>query len=168
MKQEQVDEFVEFATNRSGQLYRSACLLAGGDVHLAEDLVQETLGRVYLNWRRVSAADNPVAYAHTVLARTFISHKRRRSSGEQPTGYVAEAAVRESDSATRIALLEALGRLAYRDRAVLVLRYWEDRSVEETGAILRMTAGVVRAACSRALTRLRGVLGTSLGDFAQH
>lgn len=168
MKQEQIDEFVEFATNCSGQLYRSACLLAGGDVHLAEDLVQETLGRVYLHWRRVSAADNPVAYAHTVLARAFISHKRRRSNGERPTGYIAESAAREGDSATRIALLEALGRLAYRDRAVLVLRYWEDRSVEETATALKLTAGVVRSRCGRALGRLRDQLGADFPEFAEH
>ena len=170
MRQAQTDEFLEFATARGTQLYRSACLLTGGDVHLAEDLVQEALGRMYANWRRVSGAQNPAAYAHTVLVRAFLSYRRRRSSGESPVADLPDlvSASAPDDPELRIALLAALGKLSARDRAVVVLRYWEDRSVEETGAILRMTAGVVRAACSRALTRLRGVLGTSLGDFAQH
>ena len=67
MKQAQVDEYLEFATARSGHLYRTACLLAGGDSHLAEDLVQETLGRMFVHWRRVSGADNPASCRSGVL-----------------------------------------------------------------------------------------------------
>lgn len=167
MKQSHVDEYVEFATARSTHLYRTACLLAGGDSHLAEDLVQETLGRVYVHWRRVSAADNPAAYAHTVLVRTYLSHRRRRSSGERPTGYVPDASAAESDTALRVTLLHALGELSVRDRAVVVLRYWEDRSVEETATLLRLSAGVVRTQSSRALARLRAVLGDSISDLAR-
>lgn len=166
MKQSLVDEYLEFATARSTQLYRTACLLAGGDSHLAEDLVQETLGRVYVHWRRVSAADNPAAYAHTVLVRIYLSHRRRRSSDERPTGYVPDATTGESDTALRVTLLHALGELSVRDRAVVVLRYWEDRSVEETATLLRISAGVVRTQSSRALAKLRAVLGSSLTDLA--
>ena len=168
MRQAQVDEYVEFATARSAHLYRTARLLAGGDSHLAEDLVQETLGRVYVHWRKVSAADNPVAYAHTVLVRSFLSHRRRRSSGELPTGFVPDAATADTDTDTalRVTLLHALGELPPRDRAVVVLRYWEDRSVEETAAQLRLSSGAVRTRSSRALARLRTTLGSSLGDFA--
>ena len=172
MKQAQVDEYLEFATARSGHLYRTACLLAGGDSHLAEDLVQETLGRMFVHWRRVSGADNPAAYAHTVLVRAFLSHRRRRSSGERPTGYVPEEGDGASggqglgDPALRITLLNALRQLSVRDRAVVVLRYWEDRSVEETATALRLSAGVVRTQSSRALKQLRQILGTSLGDLA--
>ncbi|MGW0752971.1 sigma factor [Streptomyces sp. NPDC002587] len=64
--------------------YRSAYVLAAGDAHLAEDLVQEALGRVYVHWNRVAGADNPAAYAQTVLVRTFLSLRRRRSSAERP------------------------------------------------------------------------------------
>jgi RNA polymerase sigma-70 factor (sigma-E family) len=164
VKQVQEDDYLEFATARSGHLYRTACLLAGGDTHLAEDLVQETLGRTYVHWRKVSAADNPAAYAHTVLVRAFLSHRRRRSSDERPTGWVPDGSATESDPALRVTLLAALAELSARDRAVVVLRYWEDRSVEETAALLRLSTGAVRTQSSRALARLRTVLGTGLSD----
>lgn len=167
VKQSQVDDYLQFATARSSHLYRTAGLLAGGDSHLAEDLVQETLGRMYVHWRKVSAADNPAAYAHTVLVRVYLSHRRRRSSDERPTGFVPDATAVEGDAALRLTLLQALGQLSARDRAVVVLRYWEDRSVEETATLLRVSAGVVRTQSSRALARLRTVLGNSLGEFAR-
>ncbi|GAB2443621.1 sigma factor [Streptomyces incanus] len=75
----------DFAVARAGHLYRSACLLTAGDTHLAEDLVQETLGRVYVHWGRVSRVDNPAGYAQTVLTRAFLTHRRRRSSTERST-----------------------------------------------------------------------------------
>ena len=84
MRRSRTDEFMEFASARSGHLFRSACLLTSGDVHLAEDLVQETLGRMYALWGRVSRIGNPAAYAQTVLVRTFLSHRRRRSATELP------------------------------------------------------------------------------------
>jgi RNA polymerase sigma-70 factor (sigma-E family) len=168
VKQAQLDEYLEFATSRGSHLYRTACLLSGGDVHLAEDLVQETLGRMYVHWRRVSSADNPAAYAHVVLVRAFLSHRRRRSSGERPVGDLPEAPVSDADPALRLVLLAALRQLSPKDRAVLVLRYWEDRSVEETASALRMTAGAVRTQSFRALARLRAELGSDLADFVQH
>lgn len=77
------DQYAEFAAARAGHLYRSACLLTAGDTHLAEDLVQETLGRLYVRWGRVSRVENPAGYAQTVLTRTFLTHQRRRSSRER-------------------------------------------------------------------------------------
>lgn len=85
------DGFREFAMGRSAHLYRSACLLTSGDTHLAEDLVQETLGRMYLLWARVARIDNPAAYAQTVLVRAFLTHQRRRSAGERPVGEFPDA-----------------------------------------------------------------------------
>ncbi|MBF9072218.1 SigE family RNA polymerase sigma factor [Streptacidiphilus fuscans] len=159
-------EYLDFATARAGALYRTACLLTAGDRHLAEDLVQETLGRMYAQWRRVASADNPAAYAHTVLVRAFLSHRRRRSAGEQPTGQLPENVAAEGDATLRLTLLDALSRLHPRDRTVLVLRYWEDRSVEESARVLRISAGAVRTQSSRALVRLRAVLGDSLTDLS--
>ncbi|MFJ6798433.1 SigE family RNA polymerase sigma factor [Streptomyces sp. NPDC091268] len=170
MRQGRRDGFREFAEGRSGSLYRSACLLASGDTHLAEDLVQETLGRMYLLWGRISRIDNPAAYAQTVLVRAFLTHQRRRSTGERPVGEFPESgagAVGGGDPALRLTLLEALGRLAPKDRAVLVLRYWEDRSVEETAAAMNVSSAAVRTRCSRALARLRDQLGGSLSEFAR-
>src|SRR6476646_3158951 len=113
MRQARTDEYAEFASVRAGHLYRSACLLTGGDTHLAEDLVQETLGKLYVTWRRVSRVGNPAGYAQTVLVRTFLTHRRRRSSGESPTGELPDvpAGADGSDSDTallRLTLLDAL------------------------------------------------------------
>ncbi|MFG2621855.1 SigE family RNA polymerase sigma factor [Streptomyces sp. NPDC048507] len=163
--------FLEFAEGRSGSLYRSACLLASGDTHLAEDLVQETLGRMYLIWGRASRIDNPAAYAQTVLVREFLKHKRRRSAGERPFAVPAESGgagrftVAGGDPVLRLTLLEALGHLSPKDRAVLVLRFWEDRSVEETAEAMNVTSAAVRTRSSRALARLRAELGGSLSVF---
>ncbi|MFD8482228.1 SigE family RNA polymerase sigma factor [Kitasatospora sp. NPDC059673] len=165
-------EYAEFAANRSAPLYRSACLLTGGDTHLAEDLVQETLSRMYVVWRRPGrlfggrAIENPAGYAQGVLYRQFIDHHRRRSSRERPVAELPDLPDPTGDSTLRMTLLQALGRLAPRDRAVLVLRYWEDVSVEETAAILRCRPGAVRSQSSRALARLRDLLGDGLADLA--
>ncbi|MEU3407184.1 SigE family RNA polymerase sigma factor [Streptomyces sp. NPDC006670] len=169
MRQGRRDGFREFAAGRSGPLYRSACLLASGDVHLAEDLVQETLGRMYLLWGRISRIDNPAAYAQTVLVRSFLTHQRRRSAGERPVGEFPESGAPEAggaDPELRVTLLQALGQLAPKDRAVLVLRYWEDRSVEETAEAMDVSSAAVRTRTSRALTRLRGQLGGSLAELS--
>ncbi|MFI5618178.1 SigE family RNA polymerase sigma factor [Streptomyces sp. NPDC051567] len=147
MRQGRRDGFREFAAARSGQLYRSACLLASGDTHLAEDLVQETLGRMYLIWGRIARIDNPAAYAQTVLVRAFLTHQRRRSTGERPLRGAPRSGRgggrRRSGAAAD--LLEALGRLPPKDRAVLVLRYGEDRSVEETAAAMNASSAAVRS-----------------------
>lgn len=167
------DGFREFAAGRSGHLYRSACLLASGDTHLAEDLVQETLGRMYVLWGRISRIENPAAYAQTVLVRVFLTHQRRRSSGERPVGGFPEAGDARpvpagGDPALRLTLLEALGRLAPKDRAVLVLRYWEDRSIEETAEAMKVSSAAVRTRSTRALNRLRDQLGGNITEFAGH
>ncbi|WP_405491536.1 SigE family RNA polymerase sigma factor [Streptomyces sp. NBC_00096] len=169
MRQGRRDGFREFATGRSAHLYRSACLLTSGDTHLAEDLVQETLGRMYLLWGRITRIDNPAAYAQTVLVRAFLTHQRRRSTGERPVGELPDpgAAAEGGDPTLRLTLLQALGRLAPKDRAVLVLRYWEDRSVEETADAMNVSSAAVRTRSSRALARLREQLGGSLVEFAE-
>ncbi|MFE2727516.1 SigE family RNA polymerase sigma factor [Kitasatospora sp. NPDC059327] len=167
-------EFLELVSSRTGQLYRSACLLTGGDTHQAEDLVQEALSRMYVLWRRTAwtggrhRIDNPGAYAHTVMVRTFLAQRRRRSSTERPTGELPEPEGREADRTLRLTLLDALARLPAKDRAVLVLRYWEDRSVEETADVLRASSGAVRTRTTRALGRLRILLGDSLAELATH
>ncbi|MGA4540969.1 SigE family RNA polymerase sigma factor [Uniformispora flossi] len=159
-------DYLEFAAARSPSMMRMACLLTG-DWHLAEDLVQETLGKVYVSWRRVSTADSPKAYADAILMRTFLSYRRKRSSGELPTGDMPEGGYEADDPGLRMALLDGLARLSARDRAVLVLRYWEDRSVEEAARALDMTAPAVRVQSLRALRRLRALLGDQLPELAR-
>ncbi len=159
-------EFVAFATARSAALFRTAWLLTG-DWHLAEDLVQEALGRIYARWSRVAAAEEPAAYAHTVLVHAYLSHRRRRSSTERPsdrTG-LAEGPVDDADIPLRVALGSALGRLDRLDRAVVVLRYWDDLDAPATGVLVGLSPAAVRTRCSRALARLRESLGDDLADL---
>ncbi|GAA5015167.1 SigE family RNA polymerase sigma factor [Kitasatospora paranensis] len=160
-------EFRAFAAARGHHLIRTAYLLTGGDAHLAEDLAQEALSRLYGRWRKVSRLENPAGYAQTVLVNTFLSHRRRRSSSEQPTDRITEVGVSGPDTSLRVTLLRALGELPAQDRAVLVLRYWEDRSVEETAAALRIGSSTVRSRSSRALARLRAVLGEGLDELVR-
>ncbi|MFD7732274.1 SigE family RNA polymerase sigma factor [Kitasatospora phosalacinea] len=154
--------FEEFVAFRSRHLLRTAFLLTGGDAHLAEDLVQEALGRVFLKWRKISRLENPSGYAQTVLVNAFLSHRRRRSTTERVTDVLPETGVDDPDPALRLTLLRALSALSPADRAVLVLRFWEDRSVEETAGVLRVGDSAVRTRTKRALARLRAVLGTGL------
>ncbi len=158
-------EFEVFAAARAAALYRTAWLLCG-EPHLAEDLVQETLARVFVRWRAVSRMDNPAAYARRVLVNVHVSHRRLRRNQERPVADPAVAEVgRPSDDADlRLTLLDALARLDRVDRTVLVLRYWEDLDVSTTAGLLRMSPANVRTRSVRALHRLRAVLGNGLGD----
>jgi RNA polymerase sigma-70 factor (sigma-E family) len=168
MRKVRADEYAEFAAARAGHLYRSACLLTAGDTHLAEDLVQETLGRLYVRWGRVSRVDNPAGYAQTVLTRTFLAHQRRRSSRERAVEAFPDVPDGGGpDTPLRLTLLQALGRLPAKDRAVVVLRYWEDRSVEETAGAMNASSAAVRTRCTRALGRLRELLGEDIGEYAR-
>lgn len=159
------EEFEEFARARTTALYRSAWLLCG-DSHRAEDLVQETLAKVFVRWHRpfVGRIENPVGYAHTTLVRTYISAQRRRSNHERPTEQLPEQGQHE-DATTRLALDAALAELAPLDRAVLVMRYLDDLSVADTADALGVSPGAVRSRSLRALDKLRDVLGPSLHDL---
>ncbi|MFE0514725.1 SigE family RNA polymerase sigma factor [Streptomyces sp. NPDC058964] len=167
MRLVRAEGYAEFAAARSGHLYRSACLLTAGDTHLAEDLVQETLGRLYVRWGRVSRVGNPAGYAQTVLTRTFLAHRRRRSSTEWATDALPDVPYAPGDTSLRLTLLQALARLPAKDRAVVVLRYWEDRTVEETADAMNASSAAVRTRCVRALGRLRELLGEDLGEYAR-
>lgn len=160
-----LEDFGDFVRATGTQLYRQALLLTG-DHHLAEDLTQTTYARVYASWRRVSRADNPVAYARTTLLNTFLSHRRLRRSGELPTGTVPgrDSFAPEDDPTIRLDLLAALAALPPHDRAVLVLRYWEDRSVADTARDLGLTETAVRTRSRRALQRLRPLLSAELTE----
>ena len=158
-------EFEEFARARAPHLYRSAWLLCGNG-HQAEDLVQETLAKVYVRWRKPLGGhiDNPAAYAQTALTRTFLSSRRRRSSRELPFAEPPDAVVPDGSAVSdvRIALVEALGGLAPADRVVLVLRYLEDLGVDEVADRMGVSPGAVRNRSMRALDRIRPLLDTAL------
>ena len=161
MRRKGMTDFETFAHSRTPQLLRSAWLLCG-DAHQAEDLVQETLAKVYVRWHRRlgTRIDNPAAYAQTTLVRTFLSARRRRWSGELPYAEPPDVVHPDRAAETDLQLLvaEALAGLAPTDRAVLVLRYLEDRSVSEVAGQLGVSEGAVRNRSMRALDRLRPLL----------
>jgi RNA polymerase sigma-70 factor (sigma-E family) len=156
---ERDEAFTSFAAAVAPRLFRSALLMCG-DWHLAEDLVQTTLGKLYVAWARVERADSAIAYARGTLTKTFLSHKRVRRNDETPTMDLGDHLGEASDASTRMELFAALRTLEPLDRAVVVLRYWEDRSVAETARDVRLSEGAVRTRASRALARLR----TELSD----
>lgn len=157
--------FAEFATAVAPALFRSAWLLTG-DWHLAEDLVQDALARMYRVWGGIGRIDNPAAYAQTVLARQFLSFRRRRSNTERPSGDLPDAAAsRGVDSDLHVALVAALAELPKRDRAVVVLRYLADRSVEQVAADLGRSPSAIKIQSKRSLAKLRTALGADLSTF---
>jgi RNA polymerase sigma-70 factor (sigma-E family) len=163
------EDFQAFVASRGAHLYRTACLLTGGDTYLAEDLVQETLGRMCTKWGRRRRIENPAGYAQTVLVNAFISMRRKKGGSEPPVAYIAETASADGvDVELRVTLLAALAELAELDRAVLVLRFWEDRSIEDTAAALRLSSGAVRSRSFRALGRVRELLGADFIEFAEN
>ncbi len=159
--------FIAFVRTQGRPLLRTAWVLTG-DWHAAQDLVQETLARMYSTWDRPGGLDSPQAFAHVVMVRTFISQRRRRMFWERPTEAIPDARSADAPVERRLVLQQALARLRADDRAVLVLRYVQDRSVEQVAQDLGKTPGAIRIHAMRALERLRGVLGADqLTDLSQ-
>ncbi|MFI7502068.1 SigE family RNA polymerase sigma factor [Streptomyces sp. NPDC049687] len=151
-------EFREFAEARQAQLRRSAYLLCR-DWHHAQDLTQTTLMKLYAVWHRVRRDGNVEAYARTILTRTFIDQHRKGRWREEPMEEVPEAPSAESArSELGLVMQSALMELPPRYRAVLVLRFWEDWSVEQTAEALGVTPGTVKSQSARGLSRLRGIV----------
>ncbi|MEU4356580.1 SigE family RNA polymerase sigma factor [Streptomyces virginiae] len=150
-------DFETFARAAQRGLYRTAYLLCG-NADGARDLTQTTLAKLFQHWRRVAAADNPQAYARTVLTRTFLAERRQRLRDLLAHRRIdPPQAPRHAD--LRVTLLAALAELPPRSRAMVVLRYWEDLSVETVAELLRCSEGTVKSQCSRALAKLRVRLG---------
>ncbi|WP_332248982.1 SigE family RNA polymerase sigma factor [Nocardioides sp. J54] len=147
------DGFDAFVAARGDALWRSAWLLTG-DHQLAEDLVQTALAKSWRAWERVGA-DGFEAYVRRVLFTTYVSWWRRRWRGERPTGQLPEQPVASADHDARRDLVTALGDLPRGQRAVVVLRYFEDLTEQQTAAVLGVGVGTVKSQCSRALASLR-------------
>lgn len=144
-------EFTAWAAGVERRLLRSAYLLTG-DLHRAEDLVQEAFVKVAMRWDRLREG-NPTAYARTIIVRDNISWWRRRREVlvEDPVGAPAVS----SDPDAAMVVRRALARLTPAQRAVVVLRHFDDLSVEDTAAILRVAPGTVKSQNAAALARLR-------------
>ena len=153
-------EFEEFTISRQRALFRYAYLLIG-DRGLAEDLLQESLTKTYVRWHKLHDAANADAYVRKVMTNTAISWFRRKSWRERPhddllTGVPARS---DEDTTGRVWLWGEVRKLPPQQRAVLVLRYYEDLSQAETARILGCSEGTVKSQSSRALKKLRAGLG---------
>ena len=143
-------DFEEFVVARRGALLRTAYLLTG-DHHDAEDLLQSALIKVVPKWGRIK--DRPEGYVRQVLARESLNRWRARRWREVITDAPPEST--DDDRTDRIALLEDLRRLSPRQRAVLVLRYFDDLTEADTAAALGISVGTVKSHARDALARLR-------------
>jgi RNA polymerase sigma-70 factor (sigma-E family) len=160
-----VDEssYRTFVASRRQSLRRTAYFLVG-DWHLAEDLVQVVLTKLYLSWGRVQRRDNVSAYVHKTLVNAYIDHTRRPSRREHatdtPPDHVGNG---DPESSTgplmRHRLISALADVPPMQRAVLVLRFWDDLSIAQVADVLNCSIGNVKSQTSRGLDRLRTVLG---------
>ncbi|HTZ92476.1 MAG TPA: SigE family RNA polymerase sigma factor [Streptosporangiaceae bacterium] len=156
-------EFVQFAEAGSARLRRTAFLLCG-DWHTAEDLTQATLAKVFVAWRRISRRDAVNAYAMRTLLNTYLAESRKKRPGEVLMGQLPEQRVEAPAPELRMAVLEALAMLPPKARAVVVLRYWEDQSIEQTAALLGCTTGNVKSQSARALDKLRLLLDAATAE----
>lgn len=155
------EEFVELVHAAWPALYRTAVLLVR-DHALAEDLVQTALARTYSHWHRIRDTGAAHAYARRTLVNAATSTFRRRSfRSERPTGDLPEPAVGRPETGPddRIDILAALARLTPKQRAVVVLRFYDDLSVQDTADALGVSTGTVKSQTSVALARLRVLLG---------
>ena len=158
-----VDTFTDFVRTSSAGLMRRAYLLTG-DVQLAEDLLQSALAKTAARWRHVG--ENPEGYVRRILYADSVSWWRRRRIKETLPGTLPEAPIGGFDEhvVRRLALQRALWRLTPKQRAVLVLRFYDDLSEADTAEALGCTVGTVKSQTAHSLARLR-VLAPELLDL---
>jgi RNA polymerase sigma-70 factor (sigma-E family) len=154
------EQFHSFVLSQRASLVRTATLLTAGDGHLAEDLVQATLTKLYVAWPAFRRADNPAGYVRRTLVNTLTDERRRwwrrheRPVAEPPDRPHAEADPDDRSDGVRAALRELPPRM----RAALVFRYFYDLDVADTADALGCSEGTVKSQTARALDRLRTVL----------
>lgn len=155
MKATEQQEYVDYVTGRLPALRRLAYLLCGDD-HRADDLVQQTITRLYLRWSRISGVEHLDQYVRTMLVHAFVDERRRPWARVGLVAHPPEGA-QPADGRVEdwMVLRAALARVPRRQQAVLVLRYLCDQSVEEVAAALGCTEGTVKSQTSRGLATLR-------------
>jgi RNA polymerase sigma-70 factor (sigma-E family) len=160
------DEFARFAAAVAPRLRRTAYLMCG-NWHTAEDLTQTTLTRLFASWVRINRRDELTGYAMRALLNAYLAEKRRRRSREvliaEPTDRAAPAIAPEQ----RMDIMAALAALPPRARAIVVLRYWSDLSVEQVADLMGCSQGNVKSQSARALKRLRLLLGEEVAEPAR-
>lgn len=155
------DDFEEFVAARSPALLRTAYLLTGQHAD-AEDLLQHALIKVVPAWSRIHG--DPEAYVRKVLVRENISRWRARRWREVSVERVPDRSAVSTPVEDRLELAAALGRLAPKQRAVIVLRYFEDLTERETARVLGVSVGTVKSQHSDALARLREIAPDLLAE----
>ncbi|WP_166348501.1 SigE family RNA polymerase sigma factor [Phytoactinopolyspora limicola] len=157
------DEFAEFVNTRRAHLRRVAYLICG-DWHLAEDLVQTALVKLYIAWRRIQRDGAEEAYARRIIVRAHLDEKRRPWRRERAGLDGLDVAVPGTSTLEDTDILvTALKALPERQRATVVLRHWYGLSVEETAADMKCSVGTVKSQTARAMASLRETL--SADDF---
>lgn len=156
------EAFTEFVRTTGSALRRTAYLVCG-DWHRADDAVQDALYKLYLAWPRVQRGGNEHAYARRMVVNAAIDTGRRPWRRERSTTLLPELATPDPAGAhaERDEVLTALGAVAPRQRACIVLRFYDGLSVEETAAALGCSAGTVKSQTSRGLDNLRQLLTQS-------
>ncbi|HEY7224409.1 MAG TPA: SigE family RNA polymerase sigma factor [Micromonosporaceae bacterium] len=157
------EDFAAFVRPRLARLRRAAYLLCGDWVR-GDDIVQRALTDAFVHWGRVRGAANPDAYLHTVLVHRFIDDKRGRWSGVQLVDSIGPDLISRAyqpDLDEAMDVRAALARLSPRQRAVLVLRFLCDMSVEQTASALGCSSGTVKSQTSAALDAMRRQLTTT-------
>lgn len=162
------DDYTEYVTAKAPWLRKIAFLLCQ-DWHRADDLTQVTIIKLYANWRRARTCGNVDGYARTILVNTFISEQRTHwwkrvtlsnpgSPGTPDTTAEGLGAALERDLDLGLDLEQALAAIPPRQRAVIVLRYYCDLSVQDTALAMRCSPGTVKSQTSRGLAALRSQL----------
>jgi RNA polymerase sigma-70 factor (sigma-E family) len=164
-RSEEEDRFTDFVRASSASLFRTAYLMTG-DYQRAEDILQSSLVRIYQRWSRIDAMDHPLGYAHKVVVSQAASWWRRRSSHETlllPTHEPAWNG-RVEDVAEHDRVWQAVLSLPRRQRAVTVLRYYEDFTEAQIAETLGMSRGTVKSHSHAASRRLAELLGERLTE----
>jgi RNA polymerase sigma-70 factor (sigma-E family) len=156
--------FDDFVRTRHQALLRFAHVLCG-DAHLAADLVQDALERTGLRWRRLRDPDDPEGYVRRTIVTQFLN-RRRRSRREHPVADVPDRAVASEAGGTDGVIRQLLASLPRQQRAVVVLRFYEDLTEAAIAELLGCSLGTVKSNSSRALAKLRAALGAEdVRDF---
>lgn len=164
MRAESERDYEEYVSARLPRLHRAAYLLCG-DADRADDVVQATLTALYVQWRRARAAQNIDAYVHRMLVRRYFDEKRLAWSRVVLTASLPDKPAQPPSTVEdREEVLAALHRVPRGQRAVLVLRYFCDLSVEETAKALGCSIGNVKSQSARGLAALRQVMGVTVAQ----
>lgn len=166
MKADDNAQWREYIVARMDRM-RHFAYLTCGDWHRAEDAVQTAFTRLYTAWPRARKRSLD-AYTRRIIVNVLIDESRlKRFLREKISDTLPETPEAAVDSTSRLVVLDALAKLPPRQRAILVLRFWEDQSVEQTATIVRCSASTVKKQTARGLDTLRGLLKEIHFDYAE-